>query len=134
VIPVHYNINLTHLYTEAYEICWAKLFNLKNEYNSFNFHGESSTIINILQSTQYIKLHKLNIINWKITMIKSNGMIYVLEEYSQTSETYLLESQFPSVIFPGLYILKIEFLGRHTKNPLKNFFKSFYTNKENGIA
>jgi len=40
----------------------TKLLNLKEEYDSFYFHGESHTTINILQSTQYIKLHKLNLI------------------------------------------------------------------------
>jgi len=121
---------------EAYDLYWSKLLNLKNENDSFNFHGESSTTINILQSTHYIKLHKLDlvIIPWKITMIKNNGIIYVLEEYLQTSETYLLESQFLSVISPGLYTLKLEFVGHLTKDSTKNFFRSFYTNKENGLA
>jgi len=121
---------------DAYDLYWPKILNLKNEYDSFNFHGESSITINILQSTQYIKLHKqdLIIIPWKITMIKNNGIIYVLEEYLQTPETYLLESQFPSAISPGLYTLKLEFVSHLTENSAKNFLRSFYTNKENSLA
>jgi len=137
VIPVHYHIKLTHMYMEANDLDWSKLLNLKTKNDSFNFYGESSTTINILQSTQDIKLHTLNLIisPWKvITMIKNNGRIYELEKYLQTSETYLLKSQFPSVIPPGLYTLKLEFVGHLTEDSTKNFFRSFYTNKENGIA
>jgi len=133
IIPVHYNIKLTQLYgklkTYSYSV---ELLNLRNEYESFHFRGESSTTINVLKSTQYIKLHKLDliVIPSKTTMIKNNGISYVLKEYLQTSETYLLESQFPSIIFPGFYTLKLEFLGKLREN----FFRSFHTNEENGIA
>jgi len=135
VIPVHYDIKLSHMYMEACDLCWSKLLNLKNENDSFNFYGVSKITINILQSTQYIKLHQLNliIIPCKITMIKNNGIIYKLEKYLQTSETYFLESQFPSIIFPGLYTLKLEFVGHLTEDSAKNFFRSFYTNKENRL-
>jgi len=122
---------------EAYDFYWAKILKLKNEYDSFNFHGESRTTINILQSTQYIKLHlNLNLIifHWRITLIKNNGIIYIVKEDSETSETYLLKSEFPRVIFPGLYTLKMDFVGNLTEDSAKNFFKNFYTNKENGIA
>jgi len=51
VIPVHYHILITHLYTGKYDFYWAKLLNIKNEYDSFNFHGESSKTINILHKT-----------------------------------------------------------------------------------
>jgi len=133
-IPVHYHINLTHLYGKLKTYSHsAELLNLRNEYESFNFCGVSNTTINILQSTRYIKLHivDLIVISSEITLIKNNGIIYVLKEYLQTSETYLLESQFPSIIFPGLYTLKLEFLGNLTE---ENFFRSFHTNKENDIA
>jgi len=135
VIPVHYHINLTHLYMEAYDFYWPKLLNLKNENDSFNFHGESSITINILQSTQYIKMHMLNlIINYQSTLIKNNGIIYALKRYRETPETNLLEFFFSNVLSPGLYTFKMEFLGLLTENSAKNFFKSFYTNKENGTA
>jgi len=51
----------------------AKILNLKEEYDSFYFHGECYTIINILQCTQYIRLHKLNLIihREKIKLIKN---------------------------------------------------------------
>jgi len=121
---------------ETYDLYWPKILNLRKENDSFNFHGESSITINILQSTQYIKLHKqdLIIIPWKITMIKNNGIIYVLEEYLQTPETYLLESKFSIIISPGLYTLKLEFDSYLTEDSAKNVFRSFYTNKENGSA
>jgi len=136
VIPVHYHIKLTHMYIEAYNLYWSKLLNLKNENDSFNFYGESNITINILQSTQCIKLHALNliIIPWKVTMIKNNGIIYELKKYLETSETYVLKSQFSSVISPGLYTLKLEFVGHLTEDTAKNFFRSFNTNKENGLA
>jgi len=139
VIPVHYHIKLTQLAKFEYMgnsySYSVKLLNLRNEYDSSKFLGESNITINILQSTQYIKLHALNliIIPWKITMIKNNDIIYELEEYLQTSEIYLLKSPFLSVIFPGLYTLKLEFVGL-TEDSAKNFFRSFYTNKENGFA
>jgi len=115
---------------------WAKLLNLKNEYDSFNFHGESNTTINIFQPTQYIKLHKLNltIIPSKITIIKNNGIFYEPKNYLEIFKKNLLEFRFANVLSPGLYTLKIEFLGGLTESSSKNFFKSFYTNKENGIA
>jgi len=121
---------------EAYDLYWSKLLNLKNENDSFNFYGESNITINILQSTQYIKLHILNliVIPWKVIMIKNNGIIYEVEKYLETSETYLLESQFLSVISPGLYTLKLEFVGHLTEDSAKNFFRSFYTNKKNSLA
>jgi len=137
VIPVHYHIKLIHMYMEAYDLHWAKLLKLKNENDSFNFYGESNITINILQTTHYIKFHALNLIifPWEgITMIKNNGIIYELKRYLQTSETYVLESQFPSVISPGLYTLKLEFVGHLTEDSAKNFFKSFYTNKKKSLA
>jgi len=125
VKPVHYNVKLTHTYMETYDLYLSKLLNLKNENDSFNFYGKSNVTIDILQSTQYIKLHKLNmiIIPWKVTMIKNNGIIYKLKECIETSETYLLESQFLSVLSPGLYTLKLEFVGHLTENPAKNVLK-----------
>jgi len=136
VIPVHYHIKLTHLYMEAYDLPGPKLLNLKNENDSFNFHGESSITINILQPTQYIKMHMLKLIinNWSITLITNNGIIYALKRYTETPETNLLEFFFSNVLSPGLYTFKMEFFGLLTENSSKSFFKSFYTNKENGIA
>jgi len=90
----------------------------------------------IIQSTfskgTFRRFMEMFVIPWK--MIKNNGIIYVLEEYLKTSETYLLKSQSPSVIFPGLYTLKLEFVGHLTEDSAKNFFRNFYTNKENGSA
>jgi len=137
LIPVHYHIKLTHIYGELKTYSYLlKLLNLINEYESFAFREESSTTINVLKSTQYIKLHNIDLsVNpSKTTMIKNNGIIYVLEEYLRTSETYVLESQFLSAISPGLYTLKLEFDGNLTEDSAKNFFRSFYTNKENGLA
>jgi len=136
VIPVHYHIKFTHLYMEAYDLYWPKQLNLKNKNDSFNIHGESSITINILLSTRYIKLHKLNLIIFheNITLIKNNGITYALKNSLQISETNLLEFYFSSVLSPGLYTLKIEFFGRLTENSSKNVFKNFYTNKENGIV
>jgi len=118
---------------EENDFYWAKLLNFTNEYNSFYFYGESNTTINILQSTQYIKLHIINsiIISWKITIIKNNGITY--KNYTKTFKTNLLEFHFTNVLSPGLYTLKMGFLGRLTENFSKNF-QSFYTNKEKGTA
>jgi len=133
VIPIHYRIKLTHQ-METYDSYLEKLPNLKDEYDSFYFHGESHTTINILQSTQYIKLYMLNlIIGFCCVLIKNNGIIYALKENTVTSKTNLLEISFLNVLSPGLYILKIEFLGRFTENSSKKIFTSFYTNRENGI-
>jgi len=141
MIPVHYRIKLIHLYEKLIHMednypYWAKLLNLKDEYDSFNFHGESSTTINIFQSTKYIKLHKLNltIIPSKIKIIKNNGITYKPKNSIEIFKTNLLEFRFSNVLSPGLYTLNIEFLGGLTESSSKNFFKSFYTNKENGIA
>jgi len=142
VIPVHYHIELKHMFRQERFDCsvWCDLYrsqlsDLKNEYDSFHFRGESNITINILQSTQYIKMHTQNlfIIPWKITIIKNNGIIYELEENLLTSETYVLKSQFPVVLSPGLYTLKLKFVGYLTEDWAKNFFRSFYTNKENGF-
>jgi len=133
VIPVHYHIKLICLDMEA-DFYGLKI-NLKNENDSFNFHGESSITINILQPTQYIKMHMLNlIINYPKTLIKNNGIIYALERYTETPDKHLLEFRFSNVLSPGLYTFKMEFVGCLTENSTKSFFKSFYTNKENGIA
>jgi len=135
VIPVHYHIKLTHLYMEAYDF-YSKLLNLKIENDSFNFHGESSITVNILQPTQYIKMHILNlmVISYQSTLIKNNGIIYALKRYTEIPEANLLEFLFSNVLSPGLYTFKMEFFGFLTENSAKSFFKSFYTNKENGIA
>jgi len=134
VIPVHYHIKLTHLHMQAYDFYRPKL-NLKNKNDSFNFHGESSITINILQSTKYIKMHTLYlIINYHSTLIKNNGKIYAFEEYTVTPESNLSEFLFSNVLSPGLYTFKMEFLGFLKENSANSFFKSFYTNKENSIA
>jgi len=134
VIPIHYHIKLSHL-METYNSYLAELLNSKDEYDRFDFHGESHTTINILKSTQYIKLHKLNLIIFrgKITLITNNGINYAPNINTENSETNLLEFYFINVLPPGLYTLKMEFLGRLTGNSTKEFFKSFFTNKENGI-
>jgi len=128
VIPVHYHIRLTHLYR-------PKLFNMKDEY-ILNFLGESSTTINILQSTQHIKLNMLNLIisRSNITFIRNSGITYALTAYTEISETNLLEFYFSNILYPGLYTFKMKFIGHLTENYAKNFFKSFHTNKENSTT
>jgi len=56
------------------------------------------------------------------------------KSYIEVLKRNLLEFRFSNVLSPGLYILKTEFLGDLTESSSKNFFKSFYANKENGIA
>jgi len=129
VIPVHYHITLTDLY-------WPKLFDMQGEYDSFNFIGESSTTINILQSTQYIKLNMLNlriIYQASIALIRNSGITYAPKNYTKISETNIIEFYFSNTLYPGLYTFKMEFDGRLTENSTKSFFKSFYTNKGNSI-
>jgi len=128
VIPVHYHIKLSHS-CENYD------FHLKIDYDSFKFYGESSTIINILQSTKYIKLHALNLFirRGKITLIKNNGVTYTMKTHIETHQTNLLEFNFYNVLYPGLYTLKIEFFGHLNEKYSKNVFKSFYKKKENSI-
>jgi len=133
MMPVHYRINLIHLYEKLIHMeknypYWAKLLNFKNEYDSFNFYGASSTTINIFQPTQYIKLHKLNltIIPSKITIIKNNGITYEPKNYLEIFKNNLLEFRFANVLSPGLYTLKIEFLGGLThRKLLKKFLQKF---------
>jgi len=124
VIPMHYRIKLSF---EKYD------FNLENKYG-FNFYGESNITNNnnILQTTKYLKLHILNLIitQRKTTLIKNN-IIYAVKK---SSERDLLSFLFSNVLSPGLYTLTMEFSGRFTKNSAKDFFKSSYTNKENGIT
>jgi len=126
VKPVHYHIKLHSLETsDSYSIF---------EFTYFRFQGESSTIINILQSTKYIKLHafELVIVRKKITLIKNNGVTYALKTYIETPETNILEFHFFNVLSPGLYTLKIEeFFGLLNEKFTKNFFKSFYTEEDN---
>jgi len=134
VIPVHYHIKLTHLYMQTYDFYRPKL-NLKNENDSFNFHGESSITINILQPTQYIQMHMLDlIINYQSTLIKNNGIMYALKRYTENSEANLSVFLFSNVLSPGLYTFQMEFLGCLTENSTNSFFKSFYTNNKNSIA
>jgi len=120
VIPVHYHINLTH-FPQNYD------FYLKIKYDIFEFYGESSTVINILQSTKYIKLHVLNLLIHleEITLIKNNGVTYALKTSIETFATNLLELDFFNVLSPGLYTLKMKFLGHLKEKFSKNFFKSF---------
>jgi len=127
VIPVHYHIKLNH--SENYD------FYYKIEYSFFEFSGESSTTINILQSTKYIKLHALNLFihQGKITLTKNNGVTYALKTYIETHETNILEFHFCNVLSPGIYTLKMEFFGQLAENFLKSSFKRFYTKKENSI-
>jgi len=124
VIPVHYHIKLNHLSFEKID------FNLKYKYISF--YGKSSTTINILQSTKYIKLHMLNLIihREEITLIKNNGVTYALKNYTEIYDTNLLEFCFFNILSPGLYTLKMEFVGHLIEKSAKNVFKSFYTNKK----
>jgi len=134
VITIHYHIKLSHLMS-SYDSYLTELLNLKDKY-SFDFYGEFHTTINILKFTQYIKLHKLNLnIHWgKITLIKNNGITYEPKNYLKIFKTNLLEFRFFNVLSPGLYTLKIEFLVGLTESSSKKFFKSFFINKENGIA
>jgi len=128
VIPVHYHIKLNQ--------SWENFdFYLKIDYDSFKFYGESSTIINILQFTKYIKLHLLNLLiqPGKITLIKNNGVTYALETYIEIYKTNLLEICFFNVLSPGLYTLKVKFSGHLTEKYSKNVFKSFYRKKENNM-
>jgi len=137
VIPVHYHIKLTHLYMGKYDMYWPMLLDIKDEYDSFNFFGESSTTINILLSTQYIKLNMLNlrVINQSnITLIRNSGITYTLKTYTEISEANLVEFYFSNILYPGLYTFKMEFVGRLTENSTKSFFKSFYTNEGNSTT
>jgi len=137
VIPVHYHIKLTHLYMGKYDFHWAKLLNMKDEYDSFNFLGELSTTINILQSTQNIKLHMLHlhIINWSnTTLIRNNGITCALKGYTKIAKTNLIEFYISNISYPGLYTFKMEYVGHLTESSTKSFFKSFYTNKENSTT
>jgi len=123
VIPVHYHIKL-HI---------EKYFNLKNEYDSLKFIGESYTTINILQLTKNIKLNGLNlfIIN-PITAIKNN-IIYALKESSVPND---LKFYFSDVLYPGLYTLKIKFFGYLIQDSTKEktSFSSFFANNNDAIA
>jgi len=132
VIPMHYHIKLISSDNKKFD--FTLLLNVENEYD-FILLGESSITINVLLSTQYIKLHVLNLVINKrtLTLIKNNGVLYVAEKYTENFETNLLEFCFSNVLSPGLYTLKLKFLAHLTENSSKNFFKSF-TNKENGIA
>jgi len=135
VIPIHYHIKLTHVYMETYESYWTKPLNLKKENDSFTFNGESHTTINILRSTQYIKVHALNLTLYEdITLIRNHGIIYVLKYDIDESETNIFRLYFFNVLSPGLYTLKLIFSGQLTESSSKNFFKSFYTNKKNSIV
>jgi len=114
----------------------AELVNLKNEYDSFNFHGESNTTINILRSTQCIKLHISLIIipQNTITMIKNHGIIYTVKFVIYNPETNIFELFFINGLSPGLYTLKLVFFNQLTERSSKNVFKSFYTNKKSSIV
>jgi len=128
VIPMH--IKLTHLYMGKYDMYWPMLLHIIDEYDSFNFLGESSTTINILQSTQYIKLNMLNlrVINQSnITLIRNSGITYTLKTYTDISEATLVEFYFSNILYPGLYTFKMEFV---EKTPQKVFLKVFTQMRE----
>jgi len=126
VIPVHYHIKL---HIEKYD------FSLKNQDDNFTFSGESSTTINILQSTKNIKLHGFNmlIILPKLTFITKNAhTFYQLKESSMSN---LIKFHFSNVLNPGLYTLRLKFIGlKEDSTKERTFFRSFHTNKENGIV
>jgi len=120
------------MFTELHDTDAIKYdFNL-DKYDKF--YGEYNITINILQTTKYIiiKLHILNLIitQRKTTLIKNN-IIYTVKKFFEKG---FLRFRFSNVLSPGLYTLTMEFSGRFTENSAKDFFKSSYTNKENGIA
>ncbi|KYN19131.1 Glutamyl aminopeptidase [Trachymyrmex cornetzi] len=136
VIPVHYTIKLTHMIYHCSirsDVFCEEILGYSSFPNSFPFFGEISTTINILQSTQYIRMHQVNltIINRNITLTKDNGIIYVLDKHRYTYHTNILEFPLSYILLPGLYTFKMEFFGHLSENH-KSIYKYFL--KESGIV
>ncbi|KYN50705.1 hypothetical protein ALC56_00082 [Trachymyrmex septentrionalis] len=137
-MPVHYTIMLEHiLYQCNYKgdvDCNADTIDSKRDYSLFSFSGETRTIIHILQSTQYIRLHKLDLTlnDWKIILISDNGVTYVLKKLKYNYEENILEFPLSFILFPGLYTLKLEFEGHLIDNHEKSLYKNFA--KENRVT
>jgi len=130
VFPVHYVIKL-FLPIEKYE---EHLPNVTNNYSNFLFRGESSISINILHTMKIIKLHKinLNINHQMIKLIGSNGIVHSPKHFIHYTETEYFGLYFN--VYPGLYILKIEFFNwlfsiPFTDDNNQNFSRSFYIKK-----
>ncbi|KYN19638.1 Aminopeptidase N [Trachymyrmex cornetzi] len=131
VMSVHYTIKLTHMIyqcSDTYDIICEQILNYRSFPSTFLFYGETSTTINILQSTQYITMHTINLLitNRDTTLTSDNGIIYVLNKYKYASQTDILKFPLSYKLLPGLYTLKIEFFGHLSENH-KGIYKHFYT-------
>ncbi|KAG5313338.1 AMPN Aminopeptidase, partial [Acromyrmex insinuator] len=131
VIPVHYSIQLSYLNSSIYEYYDRFKFTLEKMFMKYDdsglFRGETSTTINILQSTQYIRLHqlKLSVDHNNVTLITKNGIIYVLNKYKYIYQTNIIEFSFLYKLLPGLYTFKIQFFNNPIKNEENSFYKIF---------
>ncbi|KYN22452.1 Aminopeptidase N [Trachymyrmex cornetzi] len=134
-MPVHYTIKLAHIHqcSGRSNVFCEEILGYSSFPSSFPFFGEISTTINILQSTQYIRMHQINLtlINRNITLTKDNGIIYVLNKYKYNYKTNILEFPLSYILLAGLYTFKTEFYGDLKENH-KSIYKYFY--KGNRIA
>ncbi|XP_024890926.1 aminopeptidase M1-like [Temnothorax curvispinosus] len=129
MVPIHYNIKLipnTHIHDSNK----AKPSIIIINHGHVLFDGESSITINILQSTQYIKLHGLNLlISLSIKLFKGDGLMYKMSKFTYGSEPDILVFHFNEILFPGLYCMKVDYVGRMTDDDTEGFFRSSHVNK-----
>ncbi|KYM96082.1 Aminopeptidase N [Cyphomyrmex costatus] len=132
IIPVHYHINLIHLSLYETDSIYWKLITMNYEEGSFPFIGICNITFHVLRSTQDITLNSLHpIINDKTILIRSDGKIYHINEY--TIEVNIICFGFTDVLTPGLYTLKIQFFGHILKKYAQNFFEYSHTNNKNSM-
>ncbi|KAL6427960.1 hypothetical protein ACFW04_008399 [Cataglyphis niger] len=119
VKPIHYNIKL--------------ILPIKEDI----FRGESNTSIEIYEKTQHIKLHSVNLIIIKPTLIKNiqksenniEKLVYkpIRYTYVHKTDTYIMH--FSDIILPGNYSLNMNFLGK-VSNDTKGIFRTSYKNEQ----
>ncbi|KAG5309103.1 AMPN Aminopeptidase, partial [Pseudoatta argentina] len=113
-MPMHYSVQLSHInpiYVDSL----------------FLFYGKTNITINILRSTQCLSLHQLHltiISQTNIILSTKNGITYALNKYTYTYQTNILKFPLHYKLLPGLYTIKIEFLGHIMKNYDESFFRN----------
>jgi len=122
VIPVHCDINLTAL------LSYDSRNESKKGSKYVHFEATTGIIINILQSTQIIEFHALNIhINQQsVQLIDTNGVVHYLNEILYNSEKSIATFHFFELLSPGIYTLKINSTNDITEYDTELFFDSDY--------
>lgn len=130
IIPIHYDLKLFFVNIDADDNSKPLPSFITDNYDNY-FYGDSSITINIFRSTRNVTLHilDLDLSNWP-ELIRRDGVIF--EPKNITRKGNLLDLYFSSLLFPGLYNMKIDFYGQTTNdNATEGFFRTSHR-KEDG--